>query len=208
MSQQAPESHLHEIGDMTGRKLLDKLKEIVQDTTKWRKAFKSFQPFRPRDIHVFTIYGKRCDITLKANPTPNQPGNGFVCAEHDDGRKPPYKWEEVIKHPDVKKIEFMEKYSKFLNGRENESQTIAKMYSNAQNPTDADYNLFYSLVVMFMLTFEIARRIDPPGKYPFTPQEVETAIQAVFDPAMYEGANSQQKYNDFNYLVSHFLLIS
>ena len=119
-----------------------------------------------------------------------------MYAEHNE-TEIPYKWEKLIEHSDVKKLEFSRKYFKFSNGLKSEILTIREIYNNA----DPNYNEFYSLVVMFLLTFEIARRINPPGKYPFTQQEVETTIQTVFDPAIYEGADSQQTYND---LVSHF----
>ena len=167
--------HNHEIGDKTESQLLKVFSDMIKNN--WRKQIDR----KALDKHFFQINGTHCGITVFANPTAKQPGNGFELCKYE-GKPLPHSWEELIVDPEVKNEAFAEQRYDFLTSK----CKVKDIYDNKQKNRDK----FFSLAVNFMLTFEIARRVEPKGTYPVTKEEVKSAQGIVFNPANYKKKNA------------------
>ena len=180
MSQyQTTRKHNHEIGDKTESQLLDVFSEMIENN--WREQIGGTRNPKALDIHFFHINGKYCGIVVYAKPTVDQPGNGFVSCKYKRADKPPHAWKELIDQSLLQNMGFVRQRYDF-------SRSLCKVkdiYDNVDDGREA----FRSLAVNFLLTFEIARRVEPKGTYPVTKEDVKRAQGIVFNPAYYEREN-------------------
>ena len=173
---QKPRKHNHEIGDKTESQLLQVFSDMIKNN--WRKQIVGADgKSEALDIHFFRINGKYCGITVFANPTAKQPGNGFVSCKYED-EKLPHSWKDLIADPVVKNAAFAKQRYDFSISK----RKVKDIYDNVDDGRDA----FFSLAVNFLLTFEIARRVEPKDTYPVTKEEVKSAEGVIFNPANYK----------------------
>ena len=111
-------NHNHEIGETTESDLLKVFSDMIENH--WRKQiFDADGELKPLDIHLFQINGEdnSCGITVKANPSDDQPGNGCVIFKNAqfDRYLLPFSWQELIIDPNEQCMDFVEKRFRFLN---------------------------------------------------------------------------------------------
>ena len=184
---QKPVLHNHDIGDKTESQLLDVLSDMIKNN--WRKQIDGDS--EALDTHFFQINGEKnfCGITVKANPTLKQPGNGLVIFKNKkfDRHPLPSSWEELIDDSFVQSMDFVKQRYEFSKSE----CKVRDIYPNLYSHDSPDRRTkFHSLAVNFLLTFEIARRIEPKGTYPVTKEEVKSAQGIVFNPANYTKKNT------------------
>ena len=172
---QTPTNHNPEIGDKTESQLLQVFSDMIKNN--WRKQIDG----KALDKHFFQINGTHCGITVFANPTAKQPGNGFVLCKYE-GKKLPHSWKDLIADPVVKSETFAERRYDFSISK----CKVKDIYDNVNDGRNA----FFSLAVNFLLTFEIARRVEPKDTYPVTKEQVKSAEGIIFNPANYKKKNA------------------
>ena len=176
---QTLKKHNHDIGDKTECQLLEDFSDIIKNN--WRKQIVDVDgKSNALDIHFFQINGKYCGITIFANPTAKQPGNGFVSCKYKD-EKLPSSWRELVADPILQSLDFVRQRYEFSGS----ACKVKDIYDNKQ----MNRNAFFSFAVNFLLTFEIARRVELEGTYPVTKEKVKRAQKIVFNPANYERKN-------------------
>ena len=182
-------NHNHEIGEKTESDLLEIFSDMIENH--WRRQiFDANGELKALDIHLFQIDGEdnSCGITVKSDPSDDQPGNGCVIFKNAqfDRHPLPFSWQELIIDPNVQCMDFVKKRFRFLNS----DCTVKDIYHNRYAHDSPDRRTkFRLLAVNFLLTFEKARRVEPEGAYPVTQREVAEAQEIVFNPEYYKREN-------------------
>ena len=158
---------------------MDDFSDMIKNN--WREQIDVNGKPEALDTHFFRINGKYCGIAVFAKPTTNQPGNGFMSCKYEDNKLSSV-WKDLIADSVVKNVAFAKHRYDFSRSK----CKVKDMYDNKQK----NRNVFFSLAVNFLLTFEIARRVEPKGTYPVKKEEVKSAQEIVFNPANYDKNNA------------------